>query len=321
MNHIPIAILAYPGCLLSAVHGLEEMLWMANRACAELDQPFQFDCHVLRWPLDATTHNDVPYAVVVLPPSRERGFDVKAPVELTDWLHTHHQQGAILASACAGVFLLADTGLLAHKVITTHWGLAELFQQRHPELQLNTNDILINQGDIITAGGMMSWIDLGLELIAQFASPAVMRQVGKLLVVDTGLREQRYYQQFTPSFLHGDESIVALQHLIHRQFAAPLTLWQLAEHANVTERTVQRRFLKATGLNPIQYLQRVRIQKACDWLESTAQPFEWIAHQIGYEDVSACRKVFIKIMGLTPSEFRRRFAPSHYTVDTVVQGD
>ncbi len=318
MNHIAVAIMAYPGCLLSAVHGLEEMLWMANRVCAESQQPYRFECHLLSWPPERHSENGGPYAVIVLPPSRERGFELKTPPELSDWLRSQHQQGSILASACAGLFLLADTGLLTHKVITTHWGLAELFQQRYPQLQLHTDDILINQGDIITAGGMMSWIDLGLELIAQFASPAMMRQVGKLLVVDTGAREQRYYQQFTPNFLHSDDMVVALQHRIHRHFAEHLTVAELAGQARVAERTMQRRFLKATGLNPLQYLQRVRIQKACDWLESSSQPFEWVAHQVGYEDAGACRKVFIKVMGLTPGDFRRRFAPSHYTADAVV---
>lgn len=81
----------------------------------------------------------------------------------------------------------------------------------------------------------------------------------------------------------------------------------MAEQVNLTVRTMQRRFLKATCYNPNRYLQRLRVQKACDLLENTQHSFEYIANQVGYEDTRACRKIFIKIIGLTPREFRMRF--------------
>ena len=90
-------------------------------------------------------------------------------------------------------------------------------------------------------------------------------------------------------------------------YPLPISIQALAEQANFTERTMQRRFLKATGYNPNQYLQQLRVQKACDLLESSQHSFEWITNQVGYKDTSACRKVFIKTMGLTPREFRMRF--------------
>lgn len=134
-----------------------------------------------------------------------------------------------------------------------------------------------------------------------------MRQLGKQLVVDTALREQRYYQQFTPSLLHGDQVVVAIQQMMNLEYGQPLSIQAIATQFHLTERTMQRRFLKATGYNPNHYLQRLRIQKACDLLESSQLSFEVIARQVGYEDTSACRKVFIKTMGLTPKAFRHRF--------------
>ncbi|MEP8021682.1 helix-turn-helix domain-containing protein, partial [Vibrio parahaemolyticus] len=175
-------------------------------------------------------------------------------------------------------------------------------------IALDSNKILINHGDIVTAGGMMSWLDLGFELIAKYASPGVVRQLGKTLVIDTAQRAQSYYQQFHPSFSHGDYAIVSIQQIMHQRYAEPLSIKQLAKQANLTERTMQRRFLKATGYNPNQYLQRLRIQSACHLLESTQHSFDSISHQVGYEDTSACRKVFINVIGLTPREFRKRFA-------------
>ncbi|TDR15020.1 GlxA family transcriptional regulator [Marinomonas communis] len=305
---VNIAVLAYPGCLQSAVFGLQEMLQLANTASVELGLEHRFITDIVRWPDDfqsqiACSH----FSIIIIPPSLEHSFVLAPDESLVNWLSNQHKQGSVLASACAGVFILAKTPLLKNKKVTTHWGLSEYFRSLYPAIELSTDAILINQGDIITAGGLMSWLDLGLEVIAQFGTPAIMRRVGKTLVIDTGKREQRYYQPFTPSLQHGDHNIVALQHFIQDHFADPLTLSRLADLASLTERTLQRRFIKATGLSPSQYLQRVRIQRACDLLESSQQAFESISTSVGYDDVSACRKTFIKIIGLTPSEFRKRF--------------
>ena len=67
------------------------------------------------------------------------------------------------------------------------------------------------------------------------------------------------------------------------------------------------RFQQATGFKPTEYIQRLRIQKSCDQLERSNKSFDVIAVEVGYEDSSACRKVFVRIMGLTPKAFRQRF--------------
>jgi transcriptional regulator GlxA family with amidase domain len=303
MKRISIAICDYPNVLKSALYGLQEMFLIANRVCQEQGVAVEFEPIVVSsicLPRDHAT-------VIVLPPSLS-GDDYQHPdAALIDWLKSQHRQGAIIASACAGAFILAATGLVDTREVTTHWNLSTLFEQQFPHIKLNTSQILIAHGDVISAGGVMSWLDLGFELVVQFASLGVMRQLGKLLVVDTAVREQRFYQPFIPRLSHGDSTIISLQQLLNVQYPQPLSIHSLAQRANMTERTLQRRFSKATGYNPNHYLQRLRVQKACDLLESSIHSFDWIAHQVGYEDVSACRKVFIKTMGLTPSEFRMRF--------------
>jgi len=134
-----------------------------------------------------------------------------------------------------------------------------------------------------------------------------MRALGKYLIVDTGRREQRYYSSFTPKFNHGNQQIVHVQHHIQANYNQSLTISLLADLACMTERTFLRKFTQSTTLKPIQYIQRVRVQKACELLESTTQSFEQIALNIGYEDVNSFRKVFMKITGLTPSAFKARF--------------
>ncbi|WP_264876592.1 GlxA family transcriptional regulator [Vibrio agarivorans] len=303
MRTIHVGIFHYSGSPKSAVYGLEEAFQFANRACLQLGEPCQFLTSVFQNIEDLTASCDV----LLLPPANDDIYYL-APLDSDiQWMVEQHRQGTLLASACAGAFVLAATGLVQHRSITTHWGLAQALKAAYPKLEIDSNQILIDHHDIITAGGMMSWLDLALELIARFASPAAMRLVGKLLVVDTAPREQRFYQQFLPNLQHGDQAIVDVQQYINLYFADTLVVEQLAIGVHMTVRTLQRRLKAATGFNPNQYIQRVRVQKVCDLLETGNESFEVIARQVGYEDSSACRKVFVKVMGLTPVEFRRRF--------------
>ena len=306
MKKISIGICHYPDASKSAVYGLQEMFLMANKVCKEQEQEIEFEPLIF----NNTKQLSQNFAVILLPPSSQSDYYLNPQTDLIEWLKAQHYQGAILASACAGAFILAATKLLQNRAITTHWGLSDLFQKQFPHISLNTNKILIDHGDVISAGGMMSWLDLAFELVAKYSSLSVMRQLGKVLVVDTALREQRFYQQFNPLLLHGDQTILLIQQAMNLGYMKLVSIQALAKQANLTERTMQRRFLKATGYNPNHYLQRLRIQKACDLLESSQYSFEWIANQVGYGDTSACRKVFIKTMGLTPKEFRMRFSRS-----------
>ncbi|MDO6528015.1 helix-turn-helix domain-containing protein [Motilimonas sp. 1_MG-2023] len=309
---ISVAVLDYQGCLTSAVFGLTEVFTLANRVLREQGMAIEFTStpikeSVLAALLQADSEIEQ-YQVVIIPPSIDSQYYLAPAADTLLWLQRQYQQGSIMTCACAGVFMLASAGITDHRPITTHWGLADLFTRHYPHTPVQAEKIIINHGDIISAGGMMAWLDLAFEVVAIHSQMSVVRQLGKLLVVDTGSREQRYYAQFTPRLDHGDELIVLLQRHIQKHIGQPLSLTLLADLAALTQRTLIRRFNKATTLNPTEYIQRVRIQKTCEWLESSTQSFEWIAQQVGYEDAGACRKIFIRVMGLSPSEFRRRFS-------------
>jgi transcriptional regulator GlxA family with amidase domain len=303
MNQIRIGIVNYPEALQSAVQGLKEMFFAANRICVQQHVNTVFDVEIYAIEQIA----DDPLQVVILPPCLEGGYHFNPDFVLKQWLLQQHTQGAILCSVCAGAFILASCGLLNQRPATTHWGLAERFTHTYPDVQLNSNKILVNDGDLITTGGLMAWLDLGLELVAQFTQPRIMRLLGKYLIVDTGSREQRYYRSFIPALDHGDKAVLNVQHYLQVNFAKSISISDLADLSCLGERTFLRRFVKATGVKPNQYLQQLRIQKACDWIESSHDSVELIATKVGYEDVSAFRKIFIKTMGLTPREFRSRF--------------
>ncbi|MGB7415167.1 MAG: helix-turn-helix domain-containing protein [Thermosynechococcaceae cyanobacterium] len=316
---IQIGLIQYPGAMLSAVQGLQDLFCLANYICEQNGSNRRFssivyapDQHTQRWELPLN-EQEAALQVLIVPPRMDGETYLSPDQVLKAWICQHHKQGAIICSACAGTFVLAATGLLDHRRATTHWDLVSQFKERYPNTTLEVNQLLINDGDIITAGGLMSWIDLGLELVGQFMHPKIMRQLGKYMIVDTGQREQRYYQSFIPKLDHGDTEIIQVQHFIQAHLDEALSVHSLLAQCFLSERTFLRRFFKATTLTPKQYIQKVRIQRACELIESTNETFELISQQVGYIDNSAFRKTFIKIIGLTPREFRNRFASREQT--------
>ncbi|MGZ3790512.1 MAG: GlxA family transcriptional regulator [Bacteriovorax sp.] len=307
-----IEIINYPGAMQSAVHGIKEMLLLANKTGnLPPGQRFTINIYDLAYVeqnIDRIQKQRTSKAgqVLIIPPCIEGEYYLSPDQTLKDWILKYHAQGTMICSICAGTFILAATGLLKDRPATSHWGLAPLFLDTYPEIHLDVDKIVINDGDIITAGGLMSWIDLGLELVAQLPNISLMRQLGKYLVVDTASREQRYYQIFTPKLDHRDKEILKVQYYLQAHLKKLITIEALSKLCILTERTFLRRFVKATGLKPTEYLQRLRVQKACELIETTNLSLEGISFKVGYQDTSSFRKVFLKIMGLTPGDFKKK---------------
>lgn len=306
-----VSIVCSEESLWSSIYGLKEMFLLSNDIMEAEKQNTVFSVQLINIKDDKykaqKNNNTNAQHIIIIPPALNLDCYLVLNKKLTLWLINQYKNGAVLCSACSGIFVLAATGLLKNRIVTTHWNLKDRLAQVYPELKVNTDQILINHNDLVTAGGVMSWIDLGLELVAQFTHPAIMQQLGKRLVINTGSREQKYYQRFSPMFSHGDEVILKVQQYMQTNLNKTLELQQLAKLAFLTERTFLRRFVKATNITPIKYLQKLRIQKSCDLLELTRTTVDKIAYQVGYEDANAFRRVFIKQVGLTPAAFRERF--------------
>ncbi len=169
---------------------------------------------------------------------------------------------------------------------------------------------------MITAGGLMAWIDLGLKLVDRLLGSSIMLETARFLLVDPPGREQRYYSNFSPRLRHGDEAVLKVQHWLQAQGAREASIPAMAARAGLEERTFLRRFRKATGLKPTEYCQHLRVGKAREMLEITNRTIDQVAWDVGYEDAGAFRKVFQKVMGLSPRDYRRRFGVA-LAADTV----
>ena len=310
-RRIRVAIPILPGTAQSAVYGLQDLFITANRILQELQPSPEVAFAVEPLPtLPADSSGTAPPDIAIVPPILEGDAYLSEQTELCRTLGDWHARGTVVCSVCAGAFLLAQAGLLDGRRATTHWQLEAQFRTHYPHLALDTDALLVQEADLVTAGGVMAWVDLGLHLVARHVPPSVVQALGRFLVIDTGERQQRYYRTFTPEMSHGDRPILRLQHHLHAHFAERQTTVEMADTAGLGERTLMRRFRQATGLGPGEYLRQLRLQRARELLENRRDSIEQVALTVGYEDISAFRKMFIKHTGLTPSQHRARFGNS-----------
>lgn len=173
---VEIGILVYPQAQLAAVHGLTDIFLVANRFAAMRRLPAEPALRVSHW-RPAGNEQTVecvfdtlpePYnrpAVLIAPPSLHNPISQEMAAPFAAWLLERHDDGAVLCSVCAGAFVLAETGLLAGRSATTHWTHAAELTRRFPDIHVDGDKLIVEDGDVITAGGVMAWTDLGMKLI------------------------------------------------------------------------------------------------------------------------------------------------------------
>lgn len=297
-----IALIDYPGAQKSALYGLADLFALLPRLAPEGSATPRVDVQVV-------TEAALPPAPVdafVFPPSLERSR-AGPDSPLVRWARDRHDEGALACSVCAGAFWLGHAGLLDHRPATTHWALEGKFRAAFPRVDLQPEHILVDDIDIITAGGLMAWLDLGLHLTGLWFGPDMVSRLARHLLVDPAGREQRHYSRFRPERSHGDAPILAVQRRMDARFADPLPVADLAGAAGLSLRTFLRRFQAATGYTPAAYLQHLRVEKARGALERGAGSTAAIAWEVGYRDASAFARVFKSTTGLTPGAYRARF--------------
>jgi transcriptional regulator GlxA family with amidase domain len=312
---LEVGLVLYRDCQIAMVHGITDLFAIASVFSQDRGGPA---LRVSHWRSDDDGRFSRCYDTgaaaagqpdILIVPGRLTGpAEPEEAKPYARWLLDRHAQGATLAATCGGTFILAATGLLSGRPATTHWLFAERFRERFPDVHMDPDKIVIEDGDIITAGGLMAWTDLGLRIVDRLLGPSVTIETGKFLLIDPAGREQRHYSNFSPRLMHGDEAILKVQHWLQERAGRPASVADMAGHAKLEERTFLRRFKTATGMKPIEYVQHLRIGKARELLEFTRRTVDQIAWSVGYEDAAAFRRVFHRILGLSPGEYRSRFS-------------
>lgn len=250
---------------------------------------------------------------IVIVPSILLGSDGWIPgryPEIVDWVRRMHAEGAVLCSACSGVFLLAETGLFDCQETTVHWAYADQFSRVFPRVPLRPDRVLVVSGgreELVTSGASMTWHDLMLYLIARYVGATAAQAVARSFALQwhhDGLAPYIVFQGRTD---HGDAAIAEAQSWLSANFSVASPVEEMVRRSELAERTFKRRFTEATGFAPIDYVQRLRIEDAKRRLERTDAPADEISWKVGYEDAAFFRRLFKRVTGVTPGAYRRRF--------------
>lgn len=222
-------------------------------------------------------------------------------------IRKHFDAGADIASNCSGAFLLAEAGILNGTEATTHWGYAEQFRQAYPEVKLKAERLITSDQNIYCSGGGLAWFDLALLLIERYCGHDVATTTAKAHVIDFSRGEQSAYASLRAKKYHQDPDVLYVQEWLENSFAQTIVLSQIGELVNISSRTFNRRFKKATEQTPLEYLQNLRLEAAKKRLESSADSIERIVTQVGYDDLSSFTRLFKKHTGLSPSQYAKKF--------------
>ncbi len=235
--------------------------------------------------------------------------------ELVDWCRSMHQKGALICSACSGIFLLAETGVFDGADATVHFGYATTFRTAYPQVSIHPEQVLVVAGqrnELITSGASMTWHDLVLYLIARHAGATAAQTVARYFALQWHQDGLAPYMVFEGRRDHGDRAIQTAQDWLSSHFSVANSLEEMVKRAGLTERTFKRRFTQATGMSPIAYVQRLRIEEAKRRLERTEASVDEISWQVGYEEPAFFRRLFKRVTGLAPGSYRRRFQVPDY---------
>lgn len=236
-----------------------------------------------------------------------RTFLDEPPVPWRRMLPAAHQRGARIASLCTGAFAVASTGLLDGRVATTHWGWSAEFAQRFPKVTLIPERLFVGEDRLYSSGGVTAALDLCLHLVQLDLGAAVATDTARLLVAP--MRREGEQSQFisydTPS---RPDELAATLAWAEEHLTDDLTIGDLANHAAMSPRTFNRRFVAGVGVTPMRWLLRTRIHRAKELLERTDLSVDQIAHQTGFRSVVTFRHHFGRFTETTPQRYRTTFS-------------
>lgn len=233
-------------------------------------------------------------------------------------IQQEHQNHKLIATYCTGTFGLAGTGILDGGPATTVWWMKNLFNDYFPKVQLTMDELVVDRDNIITGGATTSYFNVCMTLLEKMTNDIFALQMSKFFLLD----KQRLSQQpfIDSSFVinKADKLVEDIQDWMLKHYTESTSLDLLCDLFAVSKRTLIRRFKNACGETPLHYLQKIRIEKAKHYLESTNLSVEQIVQKVGYEDVASFRKLFTGQTQLSPKNYRERFSLNRKDMRLVV---
>jgi transcriptional regulator GlxA family with amidase domain len=231
--------------------------------------------------------------------------------DLVGWLGERAPGARQVISVCTGAFLLAEAGLLAGRTVTTHWAYCESLARRFPDVKVLAEPVYVRDGNLLTSAGVTCGIDMALAVVEEDLGRDAALAVARHLVVF--LRRPGNQAQFSvqlASQFARRPPLRSLQQWIAVHPGDDLSVPALAQRANLSQRQFARAFTAEVGVTPGRYVDQVRLEAARRQLEDSADSIEQIAGACGYGTPETMRRAFLRMLGVGPAEYRRRFHPS-----------
>jgi transcriptional regulator GlxA family with amidase domain len=335
---VHVSLVVFPECDPSIIYGVYDTLWAAGwlwdalkgrpeghrlfapRLVAAETGPLELCTGVSVVPQDAVAdvrHTDIVFvpSVMVESATSLESLDRR----LLAWIRRMHGNGAQVYAACGGSLVLAEAGMLDGEEATTHWSYAPLFRRLYPKVRLREERILVQSGpghSIVCSGGASSWQDLALLMIARHAGTEEAIRVSKLFLYQWHRDGQLPYASMIANVDHGDSVIERCQEWLAQNYEHADIVAGLVRRSGLPKRTFDRRFRAATGYSPLAYIQALRVEEAKQLLETGSDPVEAVAREVGYEDTASFRRLFRRLAGMTPGDYRRKFQLPHMVART-----
>lgn len=304
---------------LSSVAGSYEILSRANAYWRKMKGRELLNIHIAGYlkelPLDTGFFSIFPEDIssiastdLLIIPSIDYSQLLKSQnANLIAWIKDQYHQGSEIATICSGAFLLAETGLLDGRSCSIHWNIAHQFQQRFPKINVQLDQLILSDKGIYTNGGAFSFLHFLLFLVEKYLDRETAIYCSKIFQIDMDRTSQSPFLIFQGQKSHGDELIEHAQNYIEENLQQKISFEDLALKLATSRRNFDRRFIKATGNTPVEYLQRVKVEVAKKSFEKGRMNVNQVMDEVGYSDEKAFREVFRKYTGLSPLEYKWKF--------------
>ena len=321
MKHLTIVVPVGEGNNLSSIVGVYKIFSRANDYWKQLgrNELFAIDLAGVSGKVDfynglfTVTPNkhiaDISHTDLIIIPSVNHNYEraVLENSQLVDWVERQYKNGAEVASICTGAFLLASSGLLDGKSCSTHWAAADSFRTYFPKVDLQVDRLITDEQGIYTNGGAYSFLNLVIYLVEKYFDRQTAIYCSKVFQVEMDRGSQSAFAIFSGQKQHGDDMVKEAQAFMESNIQEKISVEHLSARFAVGRRNFDRRFIRATGNTPVEYLQRVKIEAAKKAFEISRKNINEVMYEVGYSDVKAFREVFRKITGMSPLEYRSRY--------------
>jgi transcriptional regulator GlxA family with amidase domain len=314
--------LLFDDFLILDVCGPLQVFSMANRELALRGKAAFYDIHLFghearRYRSSA----DVELEAAALPASLESDiqtvvisggpgvFSPRNTEGIVRWLQASVSRIQRLTSVCTGAFVFARTGLLDGRSAVTHWACCDQFSNDFPAVSLERNSIYVRSGTHWTSAGITAGIDMALAMVEMDLGRVIAMTVAKSMVVF--YKRPGGQSQFSSALLHqtaGDDRIDTLRNFIAENLKSTLEVPMLAEQLGMSARTFTRFFTAKTGTTPARAVEQIRLEQACNLIESQVTSMKFIAHTCGFGSEEVMRRAFVRHLHVSPTDYRTRFS-------------